>query len=78
VTVIFHTLLKFLQALTLGLTLYKERKLREEGANSVRQAQLEEASIQQGEAHEIDLKVVRDGFSPADLERMRRYERTSK
>lgn len=67
----------FLQAMTLLLTLVRDEKLRREGERRVLHKQVESAYEQQVEAHEIDLQVVRNGLSDADLERMRRYQRTT-
>lgn len=67
----------FLQAMTLLLTLARDEKLRREGERRVLHKQVESAYEQRGEAHEIDLQVVRNGLSVADLERMRRYQRTT-
>jgi hypothetical protein len=65
----------FLQLLTLLFTFARDEKLRREGERRVRMEELESAYERQGEAHEIDLKVVRGDLSPADIERLRKYER---
>lgn len=72
---VLKALQSFLQALTLLLTLARDEKLRREGERRVRLERLESAYEQQGEAHEIDLKVARGGLSAGDIERMRRYQR---
>lgn len=64
-----------LQVATLLLSLLRDNQLRREGERKARMEDLEIAYEQQGEAHEIDLKVARGELSAADLERMRKYQR---
>lgn len=67
-----------LQLATLVLTLLRDDKLRQEGERKVRLEAMEAEQQRRGEAHEIDLQVARGGLSDADLERMRKYQRTSR
>lgn len=70
-------LLKYvLQLLGIALLFYRDYKVRKEVEREAYLESLEEAYEQQGEAHEIDLKVATGELSPSDLERMRKYERS--
>lgn len=74
---VLKALLSFLNLLNLVFNLSRDDKLRREGAREVRMKDLESAYERQGEAHEIDLKVVRGDLSLDDIERLRKYERDS-
>lgn len=69
---------QLLEVATLVLTLLRDDKLRQEGERKARLEALGAEQQRRGEAHEIDLQVARGGLSDADLERMRRYQRTSR
>jgi len=70
-----QAVVKFFKLLLLVLTLLNEYRLRREGERRAQQRALESAYEIQGEAHEIDLQIARDGFTPEQLERMRKYQR---
>jgi hypothetical protein len=78
VSAFLKALRQLLEVATLVLTLLRDDKLRQEGERKVRLEALEAEQQRRGEAHEIDLRVARGGLSDADLERMRRYQRTSR
>lgn len=67
-----------LQVATLVLQLLRDDKLRREGEQKARLESLEAAQERRGEAREIDLQVARGDLSSAELERMRRYQRTER
>lgn len=72
---VLKALLSFLRTLTLLFNLARDEKLRREGEDRVKQQELETAYVQRGEAHEIDLKVLRGDLSLDDIERLRKYQR---
>ena len=74
---VLEAITKFLQTFVLVLSLIRDESLRREGERRARQKDLESAYEQLGEAHEVDLWVARGELSASELERMRRYERTS-
>jgi len=78
VSAFLKALRQLLEVATLVLTLLRDDKLRQEGERKTRLEALEAEQQLRGEAHEIDLQVARGGLSDADLERMRRYQRTSR
>lgn len=63
----------FLSSLVLTLRLRNQTRKRREAEVAVAEAAKNYAT--RVEAHEIDLRIHRDGPSAADLERMRKYQR---
>jgi hypothetical protein len=78
VSAFLKALRQILEVATLVLALLRDDKLRQEGERKARLESLEAEQQRRGEAHEIDLQVARGGLSDADLERMRKYQRTSR
>lgn len=74
-TTILKVVLSFLQGLSAALTLLRENQLREEGKQEAVLEALEEAYEQRGIANEIDAQVALGELTPADVERLRQYQR---